>query len=41
MNAESDPVEEKRVAHLLDDANQLVAIVASPIRTARSIKRKL
>ena len=40
INAESDPDKEKRVAHPLDDANQHVAIVASSIRTARSIKQR-
>ncbi len=39
MLIESGLIEKERVADLLDEANQMVAIVVSSIKTARSHKR--
>ena len=39
MLIESGLIKKERVADLLDEANQIVAIVVSSIRTARSHKR--
>jgi len=39
MLIESGSIDKERVAGLLDEANQIVAIVVSSIKTARSHKR--
>lgn len=37
---ESESVKQERVVSLLDEANQIVAIVVSSIRTARLVKQE-